>query len=87
MNSGFLCHTIIWPWEEADWHELNAFFAKNAPPDVKKKVKTVAAKRNWLTNATQLNSRIESSFRFQFPMSCELCSEQNLRRHLYKRVR
>ncbi|CAK9056925.1 unnamed protein product [Durusdinium trenchii] len=38
--------------ERADWQELDSYFREHAPQDVKKKVKTAAAKRNWITNVT-----------------------------------
>ncbi|CAK9057242.1 unnamed protein product [Durusdinium trenchii] len=39
--------------ERADWQELDSYFREHAPQDVKKKVKTAAAKRNWITNVTR----------------------------------
>lgn len=37
------------PAQDGEWQSVSDYFDEKAPPDVKKKVKTVAAKRNWIT--------------------------------------
>ncbi|CAK9073022.1 unnamed protein product, partial [Durusdinium trenchii] len=34
---------------DAEWTELNAYFSEKAPDEVKRKIKTTAAKKNWIT--------------------------------------
>ena len=38
--------------QEGDWTELGAYFNDNAPEDVCRKIKTIAAKRNWVSKAS-----------------------------------
>ena len=39
------------PAQDGEWQSVADYFDEKAPMDVKKKVKTAAAKRNWVTKA------------------------------------
>ena len=37
------------PWQEGEWCPIVEYFNSNAPEEVRKKAKTLAAKRGWIT--------------------------------------
>lgn len=50
----FFLQPLLWPEpEEGEWMSVDDFFQEKAPADVKKRVKTLAAKKNWLVKEAQ----------------------------------
>lgn len=39
-------------YQDGDWMSIEDYFAEKASADVKKRTKTLAAKRNWIVKAT-----------------------------------
>ncbi|CAK9112467.1 Uncharacterized protein SCF082_LOCUS52143, partial [Durusdinium trenchii] len=45
--------TMLYTVKEGEWMSVDDFFQEKAPADVKKRVKTLAAKKNWLVKEAQ----------------------------------